>query len=121
MVSNELDSVFRHASPLATSDAQPDAFESARKDGVDVLIYPSAIGTAPKLSDAVSASGSSHSSYVQDVLNVPASLAGLPAISVPAGQSAEDGMPVGVQIAGQWGDDDLVMRVAQAIEADREE
>ena len=37
--------------------------------------------------------------YLADVMTVPASLAGLPAISVPAGKDAE-GLPVGVQLIG---------------------
>ncbi|KIM44426.1 hypothetical protein M413DRAFT_442403 [Hebeloma cylindrosporum] len=65
------------------------------------------------------------SSYVQDVLTVPASLAGLPAISIPtnrtAGQamgegSSEDRWPIGVSIVGQWGTDSVVMAVASALE-----
>lgn len=46
-------------------------------------------------------------------MNVPASLAGLPALSVPAGESEEDGMPVGVQVVGQWGNDELVLRLGE--------
>lgn len=53
---------------------------------------------------------------MQDVLNVPASLAGLPAISLPAGVSEEDGMPVAVQIAAQWGGDELLLMVGEALE-----
>lgn len=54
-------------------------------------------------------------SYMQDILNVPASLAGLPALSLPAGR-AEDGWPVGVQIVGQWGEDEVVLKVAKVLE-----
>ena len=55
------------------------------------------------------------SAYVQDVLTVPASLAGLPAMSVPAG-SGEDGWPVGASVVGQWGCDDVVLKVGKIIE-----
>ena len=61
------------------------------------------------------ASSSTVDDYVQDVLTVPASLAGLPALSVPAGL-AEDGWPVGVSLVSQWGQDRLVLRVGQFIE-----
>jgi len=85
---------------------------------VDVLLHPSAIRTAPVLSSPSSSSSPSNASldsYVQDVLTVPASLAGLPALSVPAGL-AEDGWPVGVSVVGQWGCDEMVLRVGQIIE-----
>lgn len=49
------------------------------------------------------------------MLNVGASLAGLPAVSVPAGR-AEDGWPVGVQVVGQWGMEGLVLDVARILE-----
>jgi aspartyl-tRNA(Asn)/glutamyl-tRNA(Gln) amidotransferase subunit A len=81
-------------------------------DGVDILLHPSAIRSAPRLnSDAVSGLGP----YLQDVMTVPASLAGLPAVSVRAGLAA-DGWPVGVSVVGQWGSDELVMCVGKVIE-----
>lgn len=81
-------------------------------DGVDVLLHPSAIRTAPRLdSDAVSGLGP----YLQDVMTVPASLAGLPTVSVPAGLAA-DGWPIGVSVVGQWGSDELVMCIGKVIE-----
>ena len=52
--------------------------------------------------------------YVQDVLTVPASLAGLPALSIPAGVG-KDGWPLGVSIVGQWGSDDFVLEVGSKI------
>lgn len=52
---------------------------------------------------------------MQDVLTVPASLAGLPALSVPAG-FGEDGWPVGISVVGQWGTDELVLRVGEVIQ-----
>lgn len=68
---------------------------------------------------------------MQDVLTVPASLAGLPALSVPVpaacrrrlGEQGEesvddvdDGWPVGVSVVGQWGCDELVLKVGEMIE-----
>ena len=38
--------------------------------------------------------------YLNDVFTVPANLAGLPGISLPAGLS-EDGLPLGLQIIGR--------------------
>ncbi|KAK0466847.1 amidase signature domain-containing protein [Desarmillaria tabescens] len=69
-------------------------------DGVDVLMHPSAIRTAPLL-DGEDASGLE--AYVQDVLTVPASLAGLPAINVPIVNKEGDGWPVGIRCCRTMG------------------
>src|SRR5216684_6959000 len=53
--------------------------------------------------------------YLNDVFTVPADLAGLPAISVPAGLS-DDGLPLGLQITGRAFDEETVLRVAEVLE-----
>ena len=53
--------------------------------------------------------------YLADILNVPASLAGLPAISVPAGKT-EAGLPVGVQIIGKMESDSKILALADSLE-----
>ena len=53
--------------------------------------------------------------YLNDVLTVPASLAGLPAISVPAGLS-HDGLPLGLHLIGRAFDEETLLRAAQALE-----
>ncbi len=55
------------------------------------------------------------SMYLNDVFTVPASLAGLPAISVPAGFDA-GGLPLGLQVISRAFDEARVLRVARAIE-----
>ena len=89
--------------------------------GVDVLIHPSTIQTAPILG-LNNSEDSSLNAYVQDVLNVPASLAGLPALSVPIRRSMrvtthDDWWPVGISVVGQWGTDEMVLLVGGAIES----
>ncbi|KAF4611140.1 hypothetical protein D9613_007113 [Agrocybe pediades] len=90
------------------------------KDGVDVLIHPSAIRTAPRLAESEDEK-SSLDSYVQDVLTVPASLAGLAALSVPVVETTNkegaQALPIGVSVVGQWGTDDLVLSVGRAVAA----
>jgi aspartyl-tRNA(Asn)/glutamyl-tRNA(Gln) amidotransferase subunit A len=54
--------------------------------------------------------------YLNDVFTVPANLAGVPAISVPAGLSA-DGLPLGLQIIGRAFDEETVLRVAGVLES----
>jgi aspartyl-tRNA(Asn)/glutamyl-tRNA(Gln) amidotransferase subunit A len=53
--------------------------------------------------------------YLNDVFTVPANLAGIPAISVPAGLSG-DGLPLGLQITGRAFDEETVLRVAEVLE-----
>ncbi len=53
--------------------------------------------------------------YLNDVFTVPSSLAGLPAISVPAGLSAE-GLPLGLQVIGKPWDEETVLDAGLALE-----
>jgi aspartyl-tRNA(Asn)/glutamyl-tRNA(Gln) amidotransferase subunit A len=53
--------------------------------------------------------------YLNDVFAVPASLAGLPAISVPAGLNGQ-GLPLGLQIVGKALDEQGVLNTALALE-----
>ena len=55
------------------------------------------------------------SMYLNDVFTVPASLAGLPGVSVPAGLSG-DGLPLGLQLIGRAFDEETVLRAAAALE-----
>jgi aspartyl-tRNA(Asn)/glutamyl-tRNA(Gln) amidotransferase subunit A len=53
--------------------------------------------------------------YLNDVFAVPASLAGLPAMSVPAGLS-DEGLPLGLQIIGRPLDEQGVLNAGLAFE-----
>ena len=53
--------------------------------------------------------------YLEDAMTVPPSLAGIPAISVPAGSSTE-GLPIGVQLTAKAKDDALLLAVAKQTE-----
>lgn len=50
--------------------------------------------------------------YLTDVMSVPASLAGLPAISMPM---KSETLPIGLQIIGKYGDDKTVLNFAKII------
>ncbi|MEW5703586.1 MAG: Asp-tRNA(Asn)/Glu-tRNA(Gln) amidotransferase subunit GatA [Pseudomonadota bacterium] len=86
-------------------------FEAAFRK-VDVLLTPTtptpAFPIGEKTDDPIAM-------YLNDVFTVPASLAGLPAVSVPAGLSA-DGLPLGLQLIGRAFDEETVLRAAQALE-----
>ena len=73
---------------------------------VDVIAGPSAPNTAFPLNDS---SKSITDMYMEDVFTVGCNLAGLPAISVPAG--LVDGLPVGMQLIGRAFDEATVLRV----------
>ena len=50
--------------------------------------------------------------YLNDVLTIPASLAGLPAMSIPAGTS-KDGLPLGLQLIGRRWEEETILNLAQ--------
>jgi aspartyl-tRNA(Asn)/glutamyl-tRNA(Gln) amidotransferase subunit A len=52
--------------------------------------------------------------YLQDICAVPASLAGIPAISVPGGLS--EGLPVGIQLMGDHFTEPMLLRAGRAVE-----
>lgn len=56
--------------------------------------------------------------YLADIMTVPASMAGLPALSVPAGET-EQGLPVGIQLIGQQRSDAKLLALAKDMEDSR--
>lgn len=78
-------------------------------DSYDALIGPVAPDPAFKLGENTS---DPVKMYMADTMTVPASLAGLPALSVPAGVT-EAGLPVGVQIIGQRQSDAALLALAK--------
>jgi aspartyl-tRNA(Asn)/glutamyl-tRNA(Gln) amidotransferase subunit A len=53
--------------------------------------------------------------YAQDLLTVPASLAGVPALSVPMGRNS-DGLSLGLQLVGNYFDEATLLRLAEFCE-----
>ena len=53
--------------------------------------------------------------YLEDILTVPASLAGLAAISVPAGKTS-NGLPIGAQLIGARQSDQILLSIAKRVE-----
>jgi len=80
---------------------------------VDCILTP----TAPSAAFAIGENSDDPiAMYLNDVFTVPANLAGVPAISVPAGLSS-DGLPLGLQITGRAFDEETVLRVAEVLES----
>jgi aspartyl-tRNA(Asn)/glutamyl-tRNA(Gln) amidotransferase subunit A len=80
---------------------------------VDCMLTPTAPSPAFPIGDKAD---DPIAMYLNDVFTVPADLAGLPAVSVPAGLSA-DGLPLGLQIIGRAFDEAMVLRVAAVLES----
>lgn len=78
---------------------------------VDVLVAPSSPNVALPLGKAAS---DPLFGYIADQLNIPSSLAGLPAVSIPAGFS--ENLPVGMQIMGKQWDEQKVFNVGHAFQ-----
>jgi len=78
----------------------------------DVLLTPTAPSAAFALGEK---QADPIAMYLNDVFTVPASLAGLPAMSVPAGLDGQ-GLPLGLQIIGKPLDEQAVLNAGLAIE-----
>lgn len=78
----------------------------------DVLLCPTAPTPAFKLGENTS---DPIQMYLADMMTVPASLAGVSAISVPAA-TTKAGLPVGVQLIAPMRRDDVVLNAAAALE-----
>ncbi|KAI0138167.1 amidase signature enzyme [Hypoxylon sp. NC0597] len=128
LVKRDFDRVFKLSNPL--EDQQPfdlsdmeDTVQLENKLGpaqVDFLLCPTAPTTPPLLEDVMKQTPLD--SYMNDVLTVPASLAGLPAISVPMDipvdpTNEEEKLLSfgGLQLIGQYWDDARLLSVASLL------
>lgn len=114
LVQNDFNNAFDLRHPLL----EPRKDDSVQSK-VDIILAPTAQALPPKLS-SLSALGPTDA-YAADVLTVPASLAGLPAMNVPVPMPTTDEkdalQSIGMQILAQYGDDDLVFSLAQDLES----
>ncbi|KAJ1565776.1 Trimeric GatFAB AmidoTransferase(AdT) complex subunit [Nowakowskiella sp. JEL0078] len=84
---------------------------------VDVILTPAAVSSAPSLS-SIRSQKSPVEECVNDVMTVPASLAGLPACVIPF-KNDDRGLPIGLQLIGQYGQDRKVIRLSKLMEKGR--
>jgi aspartyl-tRNA(Asn)/glutamyl-tRNA(Gln) amidotransferase subunit A len=80
---------------------------------VDLILCPTTPNTAFGVEE--SANMSTVDMYLNDVYTVNANIAGLPAISIPAGLT-QDGLPMGVQLIGNRFSEADIVKVAYVIE-----
>jgi aspartyl-tRNA(Asn)/glutamyl-tRNA(Gln) amidotransferase subunit A len=83
-----------------------DAFEK-----YDALVTPTSPTVPFKLGEKVN---DPMQMYLSDVCTLPINIAGLPAISIPAGFA--DGLPIGMQIIGKPFDEETILHIAFAYE-----
>ncbi|ROW10391.1 hypothetical protein VMCG_01640 [Cytospora schulzeri] len=144
LVRQDFDRVFRLSNPLRDEDDQhfplsemDEAVVLENKLGpaqVDFLLCPTAPTLPPRLEDVDGSEGGQEGerkkespvdAYMNDVFTVPASLAGLPAVSIPKGvrlppEEAWRGQGqarMGLQIIGQYWDDARLLAAAEALSA----
>ena len=104
LVQQDFNHVFRQDHPLL-----PLAGSKGADAGVDFLVTPTAQGLPPTLESV--AARDSVDNFADDVLTVPASLAGLPALSLPVAISGarsrkpDEPSTVGIQIIAQYSHD----------------
>jgi len=106
LIVNEFNSIFRQPNCLSGS--------AGKENGIDVLLCPTAVSIAPLLEDVANMSVAQ--AYLNDIFTVPASLAGLPACSIPYGSDDEHHLPVGLQLIAQFGMDHLLLDTATILE-----
>jgi aspartyl-tRNA(Asn)/glutamyl-tRNA(Gln) amidotransferase subunit A len=103
-------------------------FDAAFAAGVDVLLTPTTPGAAFEIAGCREGDVDPVTMFLNDVMTVPASLAGLPAISVPAaltegvaataaGAPAQPRLPLGLQLVGGAMREATLLRAAAALEA----
>ena len=78
----------------------------------DALLLPSAVTLPPRLGEVID---DPEKMYALDLANVLANLAGLPAITAPISRAA--GIPMGVQLLGNYLSEPRLLRITAALES----
>ncbi|KAK0387684.1 hypothetical protein NLU13_3929 [Sarocladium strictum] len=121
LVQRDFDRVFKVANPLyepqhfdlSDMDASTPLEDKRGPAQVDFLLCPTAPTFPPTLRELEDQNAVD--TYVNDVFTVPASLAGLPAISVPVPVQGSQ-LPAGLQLIGQFWDDRRLLEVANMVQ-----
>lgn len=101
---------------LADMDEDVNLFDKTGPISVDFLLCPTAPTLPPRLEDVqASQKRNPIDAYMNDVFTVPASLAGLPAISIPCKVGTGKDV-MGLQLIGQYWDDLRLLDAAQHIQ-----
>ena len=87
-----------------------DDFQAAFKD-CDLIAGP----VAPTVARPIGSQTDPVAEYLADIFTLPASLAGLPGLSVPAGFGA-GGLPVGLQLIGNYWQEGALLHAGHALQ-----
>lgn len=105
---NEFDNIFSFPNVL-TRNQNDDI------NGLDFLLSPTSVNLPKGIDEIAKEKGydgtSSTNEYMNDLFTIPVSLAGLPALTIPAKKRA----PIGIQLIGQYGDDQNVLNFAEKL------
>ena len=86
-------------------------FEKVFKQ-VDLLLTPTTPTPAFKIGEKIN---DPLTMYLEDIFTVPVNLAGLPAMSIPCGQT-KAGLPIGAQLIGPWWGEEILFGVGEKLE-----
>ncbi|MBS4770143.1 Asp-tRNA(Asn)/Glu-tRNA(Gln) amidotransferase subunit GatA [Carnobacteriaceae bacterium zg-ZUI240] len=103
------DAYFKKAGQIRTLIKQD--FEDVLKT-YDIILGPTTTSVAFKMGENIK---DPIAMYMSDLLTVPMNLAGVPAMSIPAGFNA-DGLPIGMQLVGRYYDELTLYQAAYAFE-----
>ena len=79
---------------------------------VDVIASPVTPSTAFRIGEKVD---NPLAMYMEDLLTLPASLAGIPGLSLPCGRDSQ-GLPIGLQLCGPFLGEEVILRVGWAFQ-----
>ena len=87
-------------------------------ESYDIILCPTCPTAAFKLGSKVD---SPLEMYLSDLYTTFVNLARIPSISVPAGRTSKDDMPIGMQFAGKMFNEALILRLAESWEREHKE
>lgn len=103
------DELFEHAQKVRQKMC--DEFAKVYSE-VDVIVGP----TTPNLAFDKNYKQGSYEVYLSDKFLIPANLVGFPALSIPAGFSKEEKLPIGISLMSDKYREDVIYQVASALE-----